>query len=429
MKQKFLFLLALLANLGAQSQTSSNFYGLARKNTPIDAVYLATVNPATGVVTNISDTSLSPMVNLTGAALDPYRNLYHFMGYNEIKSIDLSSGNVIRNVAITNPLGDSYFDNFRFNNSDSTLYGLARRNTYDSITMTNFGELYLATINTVSGEITQISDTSVGQGYALSGSAIDPYQMVYYYSTGSNFIGLDMYTGHIYSNVTMTLGFGRMFDNFTYSCADTAIYGLIRQNYYDTAYDPFDSSFYWLEVDSTAIFLGKINPNTGIVTTISPTSLASGGYTLNAGATIDPGAMVYYYNNGAELVGVSLITGLITSHPILTNTNGQFFELMRISANCMEATRPMRTVKTTATSELQVINDGIAIFPNPTSDNFSINSPVPISKVELFSSIGTLVSTNTGYRGPINTSELAAGMYVVKIWTDAGIHVQKLWKQ
>ncbi len=429
MKQFFLCLLAFPLYFNAQAQSTSNFYGLARKNTPIEAVYLATVNPSTGIVTNVSDTSVATMVNLTGAALDPYRNLYHFLGYNEIKSIDLSTGLPVRSVVTYNPIADSYFDNYRFNNSDSTLYGLARRNTYDSITMTNYGELYLATINPVSGEITQISDTSVGQGYALSGSAIDPYQMVYYYSTGSHFIGLDIYTGNVYSNAAMTLGFGRMFDNFTYSCTDTSIYGLIRQNYYDTAYDPIDSSIYWLEVDSTAIFLGKINPNTGVITTVSPTSIASGGYSLNAGATIDPDAMVYYYNNGSELVGVSLVTGLIVSHPTLTNTNGQFFELMRISANCMGATRPMRTVSTTAINELKAKDERITIYPVPVVNEFSINSVVPVSKVEIFSNVGKLVLSSTSITGPINTSNLPTGLYIVKIQTSNGLQTQKIWKQ
>jgi hypothetical protein len=43
---------------------------------------------------------------------------------------------------MTNPIAPSYFDNYRFNTSDSTIYGLARRSTSTGIGQVN-GELYL----------------------------------------------------------------------------------------------------------------------------------------------------------------------------------------------------------------------------------------------------------------------------------------------
>ena len=265
MKRYFLSILLISTAFLVKAQSTSVFYGLARRNTPDNSVYLSTVNTSTGVVTNISTTSLSTYVNLTGAALDPYNNHFHFMGSNEIKTVDLTTGITTRSVAISNPIADSYFDNYRFNNSDTTLYGLAHRVVYDSASMASTNEIYLATINTTTGVITQLSTSSLSNGYALSGSAIDPYEKVFYYSTGTKFIGVDMYTGGIYSDVSMVIPNGIMFDNFAYSCADSSIYGLIRQNYYDTIYDPTDPTVYYTEVDSTTIHLGKINPNTGVV--------------------------------------------------------------------------------------------------------------------------------------------------------------------
>ena len=170
--KKIFILIAIFVAAKVQAQISNTFYGLARKNTPNNEIFLATINPSTGVVTNISPTSLSPIVNLTGAALDPYNNNYHFVGYNQMKTINLSTGLETNSVVINNPIANSYFDNFRFNNSDSTLYGLARRYIYDSVTMTGYGEVYLSTINTTTGTISQISPNSIGQGFALAGSAI-----------------------------------------------------------------------------------------------------------------------------------------------------------------------------------------------------------------------------------------------------------------
>jgi hypothetical protein len=59
-----------------------------------------------------------------------------------------------------------------------------------------------------------------------------------------------------------------------------------------------------------------------------------GGYSLNAGAAIDPDALIYYYNNGSNLIGVSLITGTVVSVVTLAFEDGMYFDLMRNFENC-----------------------------------------------------------------------------------------------
>ena len=417
MKKLFIFVTIFIV-AQSQAQISNTFYGLARKNTPNNEIFLATINPSTGTVTNISPTSLSPIVNLTGAALDPYNNNYHFIGYNQMKTINLSTGLETNSVIINNPIANSYFDNFRFNNSDSTLYGLARRYIYDSVTNTGYGEVFLSTINTTTGTIAQISPNSIGQGFALAGSAIDPYQKIFYYSTGANLVGVDMYTGLVYSNPPISIiGGGKYFDNFTYSCVDTALYGLIRTNYFSYAYDSLIMDTIQT-LDSTAIHLGKINPSTGIVSKISPTKLDQGGYTLNAGSTIDPSTMTYYYNNGYQLVGVSLLTGLKVSQQTINNTNGQFFELMRIQSNCYEVNKPIRqNTPTSVTSSL--LNNNIIIFPNPTSGIIELENHSNIIKVEIYDMVGKLVSINNfnSINHKIDVSRLQYGNYILKAYS------------
>ncbi len=416
--KKIFILIAIFVAAKVQAQISNTFYGLARKNTPNNEIFLATINPSTGVVTNISPTSLSPIVNLTGAALDPYNNNYHFVGYNQMKTINLSTGLETNSVVINNPIANSYFDNFRFNNSDSTLYGLARRYIYDSVTMTGYGEVYLSTINTTTGTISQISPNSIGQGFALAGSAIDPYQKIFYYSTGTNLVGVDMYTGLVYSNPPISIpAGGTNFDNFTYSCIDTALYGLIRTNYFSYEYDSLIMDTI-KTLDSTAIHLGRINPSTGVVTKISPTKLDQGGYTLNAGSTIDPSTMTYYYNNGYQLVGVSLLTGLKVSQQIINNTNGQFFELMRIQSNCYEAYKPIRqNAPASVTSSLKQNN--IIIFPNPTTGMIELKNSNAVVKIEIFDMVGKLLLTQkiNSMNQKVDVSNLQTGNYLLKAYS------------
>ena len=276
------------------SQLGNTMYGLARTTNPA-AVYIATMDPVTGIATNIGQTSVSSSINLTGAALNPYNNRFCFFGDNGLKSIDLSTGQLTNTATINNPNGTGYFDLFRFNTSDSLMYGLSRRNITNPQTGQVTGAMYLATINEITGTITEISPSSIGQSFAYSGSAIDPHQMVFYYSNGSQLVGLDMYNGSIYSNPTLTFpNGGQNFDNFTYSCADTTMYGLVRTNYYSSVFNPITGTTTQV-FDSAAVHLGKVDAMSGAVTKISTQSIGVNSFSVNGSSTIDPVNMIYYF--------------------------------------------------------------------------------------------------------------------------------------
>lgn len=416
--KKILFAAVMLSAHMLSAQLSNTFYGLARKNNPTNEVYLATVNPATGLVTNVGNTPITSMVNLIGASLDPYNFTYHFLGYNTFYSIDLNSGNVVNSATLSAPFTPCTFDNFRFNNSDSSLYGLARQSYFDTTNNVYVNNMYLATVNTQTGVINPISPNSIGMGYALAGSAINPYLKVFYYSDGSNLIGLDMYTGGVYSSAPITMTNGIAFDNFSYNCVDSAIYGLIRQNYYDSIWD-ITLQQYVTFVDSTTIHLGKIDPSTGVVTTISPFSIAQGGYSLNSGSTIDPGTLTYYYNNGYELVGVSLQTGLPVSSSALTYSNGQFFELMRIQSNCYNAKSPIRSNPSNPSS-IRLVEPGMKniLYPNPAKDQLCIESNGLIRSVVIRSMNGQVMmqsSTKNEKKLTFHIESLDSGNYLIEI--------------
>ncbi|MBK7040298.1 MAG: hypothetical protein IPH46_07455 [Bacteroidetes bacterium] len=75
-------------------------------------------------------------------------------------------------------------------------------------------------------------------------------------------VGVDLYTGNIFSQPAIQLPADTYFENFTYSCADTAIYGLARKNYYSTYYDSL-LQMTMTVFDSATSRLSKIDPNTG----------------------------------------------------------------------------------------------------------------------------------------------------------------------
>jgi len=429
-KKPYLFAILIAYSTISFGQISNSLYGIVRKNYYTNQTFdsatvrLGSINTTNGYVTNIGNNTYQMGINLTGASLNPYDSTYVFIGSgNKINTLHLRDGQLINQAVINNPIAISYFDNFRFCNGDSTMYGLARRNYFDSTLNITVGQLLLAKINTVTGTITQISPNSIGQGYALAGSAIDPYQMLYYYSTGANLVGVDMYSGNVYSNSPMQLPPNSHFDNFTYSCVDTALYGLVRTNYFNSV-NPF-------QLDSSTIRLGKINPTTGAITVLSSTSLFGFGYSLNAGAAIDPNNMTYYYSTGDYIVGASLFDGQQNSLDSIHFANGSYFDLMRNFDNCL-AINIIRSNNSTSTGLSEASNLSITISPNPTSDIFTIQGNDQIEKVELYNLQGQLMLQQKYSSNDIELSvaELMNGLYMVNVqFLNGNTLVKKFLKQ
>ncbi len=430
MKKIYILFCFILLNVNVFSQ--NGLYGIVRKNyysivrNPTDTnqtfeqfdsatIRLGFLNPSSGQVSNIGSNLYNQTINLTGAALNPYDSTFIYIGADKINTIDLNTGVIINSIPLSNPIQSSYFDNFRFNNSDSTMYGLARRSYLDPITNTLVGEVYMAKANTNTGVITQISPSSVGNGYALLGSSIDPYQMVYYYSDGTHIIGLDIYTGLVYSKVVINNVFGTTFGNFTYNCNDNKIYGLIGKNYFRTVTDSLGT---YEILDSNTQTLGTINPNSGIVTQVSANTLSKVGYTINGGSTIDPNTNTYYFNIGTKVIGVSIFDGTIVSDPSFIFSDGQYFDLIRNLQSCYSAYSLRK--KPTNVASVNSQKNNIQVYPNPFKNTVSVNGGnQQIGTVEIYSISGSLIKkqniTENGQE--IELSELKSGIYFLKINT------------
>jgi hypothetical protein len=398
-------------------------------------IRLGSINVNTGLVTNVGP-EYNSAISLASATINPYANQYYISnGYNFL-SFDIATGTMVGNAPITGPFQTTAFQNFRFNPSDTIIYGLVPNNfysmVYDSITMTTIqvldsSHIRFASLNPVSGQYSLIGNANLDNMYSLAGNSIDPHQMVYYYSAVDTFVGVDLYTGNIYSQVAIQLPANTFFENFTYSCADTSIYGLARQNYISTYYDSILQTTITV-IDSTSFRLSKIDPNTGVVTFISPGNLGFGG-TLNGSCFIDPVTMTYFFSTGSDLVGVSLQTGLITSTVSKTFQAGaMYFDMMRSTQNCYGALKIRQNTVTSVPNALSTATFSVQIKPNPVTDNVIFQSNLPIVKIELRDLNGTVVMQSKVAN--INISNLASGMYLVKAYADNGkVFTAKLVKQ
>jgi len=400
--KKILVLLIVCVSAQLSAQIDNTMYGLYRILNP-NSVQLASMDPLTGVITTIgAANTLSTSINATGAALNPYNMSYTYQDEDSWLSVDLQNGAVLNDVTVTLPNTTGDFNNFRFNTADTNMYGLYSQVIYDPLTGIITGDMRLATCDLTNGAVSIISPTSIAQSYTMTGSAIDPYLMVYYFESEGKFVGLDLYNGQVYSEPLITLmGNGITFDNFAYSCADTTMYGLI--------------------MDNGVKALGKINVSTGVVTQL-PTLLNFDNYIMNSGGAIDPVNLVYYFqtmdSTGIKLVGLSLIDGSVVSQPLIS-ANGNYFDMYRIQSDCYEAES---TRANPATAGIEAHDVSVKLYPNPVQDEVHIDAAQSIETLEILQFDGTLVYSlhPNEHSAHISLAELNPGMYLVNVKTTAG---------
>ncbi|MFN8362058.1 MAG: T9SS type A sorting domain-containing protein [Candidatus Kapaibacterium sp.] len=446
--KKYIFFLALLFVVGT---ASAQHVGIVRKNyfsslydstlmVNVDVldsstIRLGSIDPITGVVTNIGDEEYRSGINLNGATIDPYLNRYYIGSGFNLLTFDINSGSIINNVPITGELPSPSFQNIRFNQSDSTIYGMIPNNFYssyydstvmDSIEVLDSTQIRFASINPVTGQYSIIGTSSFSNLYTLAGNSIDPYQMIYYYSAVDTLIGIDLYTGAQYSAVPISLPPYGIFENIAYSCSDTSIYGMTRQNYVSTVYDSLFMDYIDV-IDSTTFRLSKINPATGEVTFLSQENLGAGG-NLTGGAFIDPNSRTYFFNNGNQIVGVSLSTGQITSSVAKSFTGGAFaFDMMRSTQNCLNATA-LRVNAPTGVEEIPTRTVDGMFFPNPAQSNITLTIDAPLSTMKIVDFLGKVLLETS--EKTVDISGLSSGLYFANVSTkDGAVFTGKFVKQ
>ncbi|MFM6935272.1 MAG: T9SS type A sorting domain-containing protein, partial [Flavobacteriales bacterium] len=216
---------------------------------------------------------------------------------------------------------------------------------------------------------------------------------------------------------------GQYFDNFTYNCSDTSMYGLIRTNYYSQIYDPLTMTNTQV-FDSATVHLGKVNALTGEVSKVSSQALGVNSFSVNGSSTIDPIQMIYYFISGSSgsnlaIYGVSLQTGLLVSQSPISGNGTPYFDMIRIQSDCYES-RPTRLNPVALTNEN--INSLISVFPNPFTEKLHFSSEIQWQSYRLLGMDGKLLKSGTLFlkNGTIDLEELISGAYVLQLISNQG---------
>ena len=390
-------------------QLGNTMYGLYRNNNP-STVQLATIDPTTGVI-NVLGPNLGNTINLTGVSLNPYNNTYTYQDQDSWLSVDLTNGGIVNDVVVSLPSATGNFDNFKFNTSDTTMYGIFSQVLYNPTTGVYSGDMRLATCDLSTGQVSLISPASVASSYVMAGSSINPHLMVYYFISEGKLMGIDLYNGSIYTQPLISIpSGGDSFDNFAYSCVDTTMYGLI------------------VDHGVGVLSLGKINASTGVVTPL-PTALNFDNYIMNGGATIDPINLIYYFetmDNNAQiyLVGLSLLDGSIVSNVMLP-PSGSYFDMARIDGDCYGAA-PSRL---NPSLQLEESTWSLSIAPNPSSDVVTINSNSHIEYLRCYGMDGkTAREITMDGNNQISIKSFPKGVYMLEVRTASSSRIVKLVK-
>lgn len=383
-------------------------------------VRVAKFHPSVGFLNNIGlgTNTVGGNFSIDGGSINQINNTYNLIGSNSFMTFELNTGNFIQQTPIVSfsPEGTTHFGMVRFNNSNASLYGLARVSVAGSPQ-----SIYLAKLNTLTGNLTQLSQNPIPFQSIIAGTVIDPDQMIYYFSSPNKFIGLDLYNGNVYSSADYVFSnpqhFG--FANFAFDCSSSQIYGLIRGRFLSPNATVPNGYEYYLR-------LGKINPETGVVTEISTVNLPATAYSVGASATLDELNQIYYFvGNGLMIYGVSLHTGAVVSSVQATFNDANNLFFINNYNNCINRTALREDPAVLNTNDLK--QDNITIYPNPTSKILYIDAPYLIDKVEVYDANGRMVRQLLG-QNKLYVEDLQSGVYFLRIFDQGTVRNLKFVK-
>ncbi|WP_299211718.1 T9SS type A sorting domain-containing protein [uncultured Dokdonia sp.] len=383
--KKILLVLCLFFVLPNFAQ-NNQIYGISRNSNP-DVTYLATVNTINGQIGDISDTSYAIGVANFSFTVDPILGIYYFSDIDTFIGLDMNTGELVHQNAMTTSQ-EPIFQNFMYNEITQEIIGLERGGVDSGV--------FLSKIDPATGVVTPISTSPFADTNTITvaGTAIDLQNQWYHVFSEDRILSVDISTGAVVHSPIVDTSEFAYFNNLVYNAADRKLYAIGRNN------------------SPAELFFVHINPITGAVNTISPTSI---GESIELeGSALDPFSGIYYFKrpNPTSMVGIDVNTGVeVSATPFdFSQSNGAFFGHFYFGG---------QTAQLLATDDF--LNEtGIRLYPNPTNDILQVDGN-SISSISVYSVTGQqLVNSNHTNEDNVqlDVSTYAKGVYFLKVDTN-----------
>lgn len=198
------------------------------------------------------------------------------------------------------------FTNIAFSQSNEIL-GVSRTSNPNNV-------VYLAKINETTGVVQDIASNSYSEFISNFTYTVDTDNNVFYYTSASNLIGIDIFSGQLVTDVPISTSIQPYFQNFIYNEVTQELIGLERGTN-----------------GGNEVYLSKIDPQSGVVTPISQNPITD-VITLNAGFTIDLNNQWFQFVSNGQLLSVDISTGQIVHSPNIDTSQVAYFDNILFNA-------------------------------------------------------------------------------------------------
>lgn len=176
----------------------STIYALYRTSSPAE-IKLCKFDPASNTITIISQNSIGSAFSINAfTTIDPVNGIY-YMYTNTLTGISLATGNIVSAPNLIFPPNAQYIDMIVNHCDDGKIYCIARN--------VSPPELYLASVDPVTGIVSLISPTPVPSAGALNAGCEMNSLTNTFYTRGTNatWLGISALTGNPVSTPALTL--------------------------------------------------------------------------------------------------------------------------------------------------------------------------------------------------------------------------------
>ena len=201
--------------------TTGIMYGIYREPS-LNAFYLATVDPATGIYTAVGVNSIPGLTTFT-QGMDTYDEIHHrYIIYttNQFFSVDAQTGDLIT-FPTSNVVSPDYLMHIRYNNANDTLYGLLAESA---------SQLYfLVWIDPATGVVTKIGNGSslmAGTGSGTIDQSNRRYIFCNYNLGGFYLYAMSLVTGDLIYNNLIPLDQGDNVGDMEYDNVRQKLFGI-----------------------------------------------------------------------------------------------------------------------------------------------------------------------------------------------------------